>query len=99
MATYKDNSAETLMLAIEKAGFETQLNLENNYREEALKNFTDFKNLLEDALNKGVISQKKYDKKYKKTVEHFEKIFFPTDEEEVVRENPVIAFFKRIFNK
>ncbi|MBE5940353.1 MAG: hypothetical protein E7266_08140 [Lachnospiraceae bacterium] len=72
---------KTMKLFIEQKEMEVQLNLENNYREEAYENFKDFRELVYKYLEAGYIKEKKFDKSYGKRIELWEDIFEPKEEE------------------
>lgn len=72
---------KTHKLLLEQRELEVQLNLENNYREEAYENFKEFRQLAEGYLEAGYIKEKKYNKTYKIKIERLEDIFEPKTDE------------------
>lgn len=73
---------KTFKLFIEQKELEVQLNLENNYREDAYSNFKEYRDLVNRYLEEGYISEKKFEKTYGKKVERWEEIFEPKEEME-----------------
>ncbi len=77
------------LLVVESKELETQLNLENNYREEAYEHFIDYRNAVNKCVELGYISEKKYKRKYQKRMEFWEEIFEgkKPEEEEAAEED------------
>lgn len=74
---------KTHKFLLEQREMEVALNLENNYRDEAYKNFIEYRNLAKSYLEEGYIKQKKYDKTYKIKIERLEDIFEPEEDNDV----------------
>lgn len=79
----KDMDKKTYKFLLEQREMEVALNLENNYMDEAYKNFIEYRNLAKGYLEEGYIKQKKFDKTYKIKIERLEDIFEPEEDNDV----------------